>query len=75
MLCRFDIDRHSKVCFPRIESMTDSFDREITYLRLSVTDKCNLLCRYCMQAEGVCSLPHERMLSQEEMVMAVRASC
>jgi len=55
--------------------MTDSFDREITYLRLSVTDKCNLRCRYCMPAEGVCSLPHERMLSQEEMVMAVRASC
>lgn len=54
--------------------MTDSFGREITYLRLSVTDKCNLRCRYCMPAEGVCSLPHEKILTQEEMVMAVRAS-
>ncbi len=53
--------------------MVDGFGRKITYLRLSVTDKCNLRCRYCMPAEGICSLPHSQILTQEEMVMAVRA--
>ena len=33
--------------------MQDTFGRKITYLRLSVTDLCNLRCRYCMGAEGV----------------------
>lgn len=33
--------------------MRDGFGREITYLRLSVTDRCNLRCRYCMPEEGV----------------------
>ena len=54
--------------------MTDTFGREITYLRLSVTDLCNLRCRYCMPAEGVCRLRHEDMLTEEETVDAVRAA-
>ena len=54
--------------------MVDSFGREITYLRLSVTELCNLRCRYCMPADGVCKKKHEEMLTQEEMVMAVRAA-
>ena len=33
--------------------MEDRYQRNITYLRLSVTDRCNLRCRYCMPAEGV----------------------
>jgi len=45
----------------------DSFGREITYLRISVTDRCNLRCRYCMPAEGVKMLRHEDMLSYEEI--------
>ena len=53
--------------------MKDSFGREITYLRLSVTDKCNLRCRYCMPEEGVCRKSHADMLSEEEMIMAIRA--
>lgn len=52
--------------------MKDSFGRQITYLRLSVTDKCNLRCRYCMPAEGVPVRPHEDMLTEEEMLRAVR---
>ena len=33
--------------------MIDGFGRDINYLRISVTDKCNLRCRYCMPADGV----------------------
>lgn len=52
--------------------MKDPFGREITYLRLSVTDKCNLRCRYCMPATGVKVRSHGEMLSEEEMLRAVR---
>lgn len=54
--------------------MKDQFGREITYLRLSVTDRCNLRCRYCMPEEGVCKLTHEDMLTEDEMIMAVEAA-
>ena len=54
--------------------MIDLFGRNITYLRLSVTELCNLRCRYCMPAEGICKKAHEEMLTQEEMIMAVRAA-
>ncbi len=51
--------------------MKDSFGREITYLRLSITDKCNLRCRYCMPETGVEIRQHEEFLSEEEMLRAV----
>ena len=54
--------------------MQDSYGREIRYLRLSVTELCNLRCRYGMPEDGVCKKRHEEMLTQEEMVMAVRAA-
>ena len=54
--------------------MKDSFGRPITYLRLSVTELCNLRCRYCMPEEGVCKLRHDQLLTQEEMLQAVRAA-
>ena len=55
--------------------MIDTFGREIYYLRLSVTDRCNLRCWYCMPAEGICNKKrHEEMLTEDEMVMAVRAA-
>ena len=54
--------------------MKDAFGREITYLRLSVTELCNLRCRYCMPAEGVCKRRHEDMLTQEEMILTIRAA-
>lgn len=54
--------------------MIDTYGREITYLRLSVTELCNLRCRYCMPEDGVCKKRHEDMLTQEEMVTAVRAA-
>ncbi|WP_069650915.1 GTP 3',8-cyclase MoaA [Caloranaerobacter ferrireducens] len=52
--------------------MKDSFDREINYLRLSVTDLCNLRCRYCMPKDGVCKLSHEEILRIEELLEIAR---
>jgi len=54
--------------------MKDSFGREITYLRVSVTDRCNLRCSYCMPAEGLTMLRHEDILSYEEIVDVVSAA-
>lgn len=54
--------------------MQDKFGRTITYLRLSVTDLCNLRCKYCMPEEGICKKNHEDILSEDEMVMAVQAA-
>ena len=47
--------------------MQDTFGRKITYLRLSVTDLCNLRCRYCMGAEGVEKRAHSEMCSLEHL--------
>jgi len=52
--------------------LTDTFGRVTDYLRLSVTDRCNLRCRYCMPAEGLPWVPREQVLSFEEMVRFVR---
>ena len=54
--------------------MTDQYGREINYMRLSVTELCNLRCRYCMPEEGVCKKRHEEMLTEDEMIMAVEAA-
>jgi cyclic pyranopterin phosphate synthase len=54
--------------------MFDRFDRAITYLRISVTDKCNLRCRYCMPEEGVPLRRHEDLLSLEQLAEAARAA-
>ena len=55
--------------------MQDQFGRKITYMRLSVTDLCNLRCRYCMPEEGITEkLTHPEMLTEDEMIDAVRAA-
>jgi cyclic pyranopterin phosphate synthase len=54
--------------------MRDPFGREITYLRVSVTDRCNLRCRYCMPPGGVEWVPHRDILSFEEISGVVRAA-
>ncbi len=54
--------------------MLDKFGREITYLRLSVTDLCNLRCRYCMSEEGIPKKDHTAMLTEDEMILAVEAA-
>ena len=52
--------------------MKDRFGRNITYLRISVTDLCNLRCKYCMPESGVKSLCHSDILSIEEIVEIVK---
>uniref|UniRef100_A0A914WCQ5 Molybdenum cofactor biosynthesis protein 1 n=1 Tax=Plectus sambesii TaxID=2011161 RepID=A0A914WCQ5_9BILA len=48
--------------------LTDTFGRQHTYLRISLTERCNLRCTYCMPAEGVPLTPNEKILSSEEIV-------
>ncbi len=48
--------------------MEDSYQRVIDYVRISVTDRCNLRCVYCMPEEGVVSVPHSRILRYDEII-------
>ena len=52
--------------------MFDQFNRPITYLRVSVTDRCNLRCTYCMPEEGVVSKSHFDILSYEKILQVAR---
>jgi len=52
----------------------DAYSRPINYLRISVTDRCNLRCVYCMPPEGVPWRPHEQILRYEEIKTIVRAA-
>ncbi len=54
--------------------LVDSFGRHIYYLRISVTDRCNLRCIYCMPEEGVPWIPHDEVLSYEEMGRIVKVA-
>ena len=54
--------------------MIDRFGREINYLRVSVTDRCNLRCVYCMPEEGISAMNHEDILRYEEVLRVVRSS-
>ena len=54
--------------------LSDSFQRPINYLRISVTDRCNLRCVYCMPAEGISLMSHNDILSYEEIYTIVKAA-
>ena len=54
--------------------LQDSFHRTISYMRISVTDRCNLRCVYCMPPEGVPWIPHAEILTFEEIEKIVRAT-
>ncbi|MFL5422968.1 MAG: GTP 3',8-cyclase MoaA [Myxococcales bacterium] len=51
----------------RAHGLLDRFGRSHTYLRISVTERCNLRCKYCMPDEGVTLLPRDHLLSYEEI--------
>ncbi len=53
-------------------TLTDQFGRSIQYLRISVTDRCNFRCTYCMPLEGLPWLPKADILSYEEIVAVVQ---
>jgi len=53
-------------------ALFDPYRRKINYLRISVTDRCNLRCRYCMPEEGIPLISHEAVLTYEEILRIVR---
>ena len=52
--------------------MRDQYQREIDYLRISVTDRCNFRCRYCMPAKGVEFVEHSEIMTYEEILRFLR---
>lgn len=54
--------------------LVDAYNRVLDYLRIAVTDRCNLRCVYCMPEEGIDPLPHSEILSYEEILRVVRLS-
>jgi len=52
--------------------LTDKFGRKISYLRLAVTDRCNLRCQYCMPAHGIDIVDRKELLSYKEMYRITR---
>lgn len=54
--------------------MQDQYSRHIEYLRISITDRCNLRCTYCMPEKGVAFVPHESILSFEEILRVIKVS-
>ena len=55
--------------------MKDRLGREIDYIRISITDRCNLRCGYCMPECGVPSVPHHKILRFDEIVRLVKIFC
>ena len=54
--------------------MIDRYGRTIDYMRISVTDRCNLRCVYCVPECGVTRIPTERLLTEEELLRITRAA-
>ena len=54
--------------------MKDSYGREINYLRISLTDRCNLRCVYCMPMHGLTFVPNDELLNAAELEQVVRAA-
>lgn len=54
-------------------ALIDLYGRKHDYLRISVTDRCNLRCIYCMGPEGVKQIPHHQILTYEEILEVVKA--
>jgi cyclic pyranopterin phosphate synthase len=54
--------------------MIDKYNRDINYLRVSITDRCNLRCTYCMPKEGLSTIGHDDILRYEEILRVVAAA-
>jgi len=54
--------------------MIDQYERDINYLRVSVTDRCNLRCTYCMPKEGLSQIGHDDILRYEEILRIIRVA-
>ena len=55
-----------------MNQLIDSFGRQIEYVRLAVTDRCNLRCQYCMPAHGIDIVPKQELLTFKEMYRLIR---
>jgi cyclic pyranopterin phosphate synthase len=60
---------------PQAGGLVDGQGRRITYLRLAITDRCNLRCRYCRPEQGVPFIPHKEILRFEELERMVTIFC
>ncbi len=70
------IKRHTSTKYSESDTcLLDNHNRPITYLRLSITDRCNLRCRYCRPEEGVPFVAHEEILTFEELECLVAIFC
>ncbi|KAJ1972696.1 hypothetical protein H4R35_004534 [Dimargaris xerosporica] len=58
--------------WPALRVLTDRFQRTHTYLRISLTERCNLRCTYCMPEEGVPLTPNDQLLQTEEILYLAR---
>ena len=52
--------------------MLDQYGRIIDYMRISLTDRCNLRCIYCMPEEGICQIPRTEVLSEDEILTTIK---
>ena len=55
-----------------MSTLIDSFGRQINYVRLAITDRCNLRCQYCMPAHGIEIVPRQELLTYKEMYRVIR---
>lgn len=55
-----------------MSKLIDNFGRQISYVRLAVTDRCNLRCQYCMPAHGIDIVPRKELLTYKEMYRIIR---
>ena len=69
-------EHHKSTKYPISDTrLIDNHGRPITYLRLSITDRCNLRCRYCRPEEGVPFISHDEILSLEELERLTSIFC
>lgn len=59
---------------PGMNKLIDTHNRHINYLRISVTDRCNLRCIYCMPRDGISSIGHDEILRYEEILRIARVA-
>jgi len=55
-----------------MDTLIDAFGRQMTYVRLAVTDRCNFRCQYCMPAKGIDIVPRKELLTYKEMYRVIR---
>ncbi len=67
-------DYNQPLYLGRVIEMNDTFKRNINYLRISITDRCNLRCVYCMPEDGVQLAGHDVVLNFEEIVKIVQSA-